>query len=179
VSGATRVLPDEPLLVPDAVLAWLARERVSVLHAFPALARAWLAAPVPLPLLRLVDAWRGAVGGAGLVVNLYGPTETTLAKCCFVVPERSEPRVQPVGRPPSETQALVVGADRLCRAGRTRGIVIRTPFRSRRYLRGRDDARRSRPNPVPGRRRRPRLRDRRPRPLPARRHARDPRAPRR
>ena len=45
----------------------------------------------------LVQKWRNAFPDAGRVVNLYGPTETTMAKCFYEVPEIPEAGVQPAG----------------------------------------------------------------------------------
>ena len=122
-SGATLCLPDTGL-VPhgDGVMAWLRRERITVLHMVPSLAAAWLDSPkssARLPDLRwvlmagepltdtLVGRWRETMGRAHGIVNLYGPTETTLAKCAYCIPENPLPGVQPVGRPLPDTQALV------------------------------------------------------------------------
>ncbi|MFN6531145.1 non-ribosomal peptide synthetase [Nostoc sp. ChiSLP03a] len=69
------------------------------------------------------------------IVNLYGPTETTLAKCYYQVPSEPTPGVQPVGRTLPETQALVLSANgQLCGIGETGEIVLRTPFRSLGYI---------------------------------------------
>ena len=100
-AGATLVLPD----VDGAELVlWLAAERITRIHAVPSLARTWLAtrqaAPrrageAGLPELRtvffagepltdeLVRDWRRSFGAGCEIANLYGPTETTLARCCF------------------------------------------------------------------------------------------------
>jgi len=69
------------------------------------------------------------------IVNLYGPTETTLAKCFHEVTGKPVPGVQPIGRPLPETQALVIAEDeRLCGIGEPGEIVLRTPFRSLGYV---------------------------------------------
>ncbi|WP_437759618.1 non-ribosomal peptide synthase/polyketide synthase [Sorangium sp. So ce1389] len=151
VSGATLCLPDEPDdLGADRLLPWMAREEISLLHAVPTLAQAWLAdapAGTSLPALRrlffagepltdaLVRRCREVFPGPLQVVNLYGPTETTLAKCFHVVPDDPPPGVQPIGRPLPQTQALVLRAgDRPCGVGEPGEITIRTPFRTLGYL---------------------------------------------
>jgi thioesterase domain-containing protein len=150
-SGATVCLPEEGLeVVSPGIPAWLQRSRVTLLHTVPSLARAWLdAAPAGVSLadLRctffagepldadLVGRWRADFGVAGEVVNLYGPTETTLAKCAYRVPADPEPGVQPVGMPLPDTQALVLaGSGRLCGVGEPGEICLRTPFRTLGYL---------------------------------------------
>ncbi|MDZ8187884.1 MAG: amino acid adenylation domain-containing protein [Nostoc sp. ChiSLP02] len=150
-SGATLCLPEEgDNLEPTRILRYLENEQISVLHTVPSLAQSWLG-NVPegvfLHNLRwlffageplketLVVRWRDAFPESGEIVNLYGPTETTLAKCYYRVPVECTPGVQPVGMPLPETQALVLRANnQLCGIGEPGEIVIRTPFRSLGYI---------------------------------------------
>jgi acyl-coenzyme A synthetase/AMP-(fatty) acid ligase/acyl carrier protein len=143
-SGGTLCLPERQVLDPTRVVPWLARDQVTIVHAVPTLARVWLsgadAPPADLRLVffageslsgSLVSEWRRRLRFAGEVVNLYGPTETTLAKCFFVVPPEPDPAPQPVGRPLPETQALVLTpSGDLADVGEQGEIVIRTPFRT-------------------------------------------------
>ncbi|MEJ1929745.1 amino acid adenylation domain-containing protein [Nostoc sp. NIES-2111] len=150
-SGATLCLPaPEDKLEPTKILRYIEREQISVLHTVPSLAQSWLASvpsDVSLHNLRwlflageplketLVLQWRDAFPQAGEIVNLYGPTETTLAKCYYQVPSEPRPGVQPVGQTLPETQALVLGANhQLCGIGEPGEIVLRTPFRSLGYI---------------------------------------------
>ncbi|HEX6406158.1 MAG TPA: condensation domain-containing protein, partial [Gemmatimonadales bacterium] len=97
-SGATLCLPPAELL-PDSAAAWLAQEKITVVHVVPSLAQAWLseaAGGLSLPALRwvfsagepltdsLVLRWRGVAPNCQ-VDNLYGPTETTMIKCWYRV----------------------------------------------------------------------------------------------
>jgi len=150
-SGATLCLPelnDDPGF--DDTISWLEHERISVLHTVPSLAESWLASVVQsfsLSDMRwvffvgeplndaLVRQWRAAFHNAAEIVNLYGPTETTLVKCFYRVPAEMRPGVQPVGRPIPDTQALVfAGNNRLCGINEPGEIVLRTPFRSLGYV---------------------------------------------
>ncbi|MFN6569720.1 amino acid adenylation domain-containing protein [Dendronalium sp. ChiSLP03b] len=150
-SGATLCIPaPEDKLEPTKILRYLEREQISVLHTVPSLAQSWLTnvpKEVSLQNLRwlflageplketLVLQWRDAFPQAGEIVNLYGPTETTLAKCYYQVPSEPRPGVQPVGQTLPETQALVLGANQqLCGIGEPGEIVLRTPFRSLGYV---------------------------------------------
>jgi amino acid adenylation domain-containing protein len=139
VSGATLCLPDGGQTpVAEDVCRWLERERVSVVHAVPTVAEAWLshagdalAAPLRAVFFAgeslessLVDRWRRAWPSTSQVVNLYGPTETTLAACCHVVGDPPRPGIQPLGRPLPGVQVRLVSGE----------ICISSPFRSHGYL---------------------------------------------
>jgi amino acid adenylation domain-containing protein len=149
-SGATVCLPEETEgSAPDQVLPWLQQARITLLHTVPSLAQSWLAAstePIDLKALRivffageplsegLVRRWREGLHFKGTIVNLYGPTETTLVKCFFEVPTPARSGVQPVGRPLPDTQAIIMrGGRQLCGIGEMGEIVLRTPFRSLGY----------------------------------------------
>ncbi|MEH2022015.1 amino acid adenylation domain-containing protein [Nostoc sp.] len=150
-SGATLCLPEEgDNLEPTRILRYLENEQISVLHTVPSLAQLWLAnvpSGVSLRNLRwlflageplketLILRWRDAFPESGEIVNLYGPTETTLAKCYYQVPVECTPGVQPVGLPLPQTQALVFTSNQQpCGIGEPGEIVIRTPFRSLGYI---------------------------------------------
>jgi amino acid adenylation domain-containing protein len=150
-SGASLHLPDAPLDVASGrIVPWLRNHDITILHTVPTVAQAWLneiTEEIPLPSLRwaffageplndsLVRRWRAVFSEAGKIVNLYGPTETTLAKCFYVVPDEPLFGVQPVGQSLPETQALVLNrSGNLCGIGEPGEIVIRTPFRTHGYI---------------------------------------------
>ncbi len=155
-SGATLCLPPDDL-APDQVLAWVASEGATVLHAVPSLAQVWLEHPSPAGSLQslrwvffagepltdtLVREWRDAVPEECGIVNLYGPTETTLAKFCYRVPKQIPPGVQRVGQPLPGAQALVMNErQQLCGVNEPGEIVMRTPFRTRGYINAIDEQR--------------------------------------
>ena len=163
-SGATLCLPKlEGDLAGDRVLPWLEREQITLLHTVPSLATTWLNSgpDAALSALRWVflageplaetlpTRWREKFPRSGHLVNLYGPTETTLAKLFFHVPNPALPGIQPVGRPLPQTQAWILNeTGRLCGVGEPGEIVIRTPFRSAGYLNAPAEvANKFRPNP--------------------------------
>ena len=83
----------------------------------------------------LVTRWREAFPRCGAIVNIYGPTETTLAKCFYRVPEAPRAGVQPLGNTIPQAQVLVLTPERaLCGVGEPGEIAIRTPFRSLGYI---------------------------------------------
>jgi amino acid adenylation domain-containing protein len=147
-TGATLCLP--PAELPsEAVVPWLAEAGITVVHVVPSLAQTWLAQAPPrlsLPSLRwifsagepLTDAlvldWR-RVAPHCRVVNLYGPTETTMVKCFYRVPDEVESGIQPVGESLPESQALILtAAGQLGGVNEIGEIVLRTPFRTRGYI---------------------------------------------
>jgi acyl-coenzyme A synthetase/AMP-(fatty) acid ligase len=83
----------------------------------------------------LVRRWRSLLPGTAGIVNLYGPTETTMAKCFYVVPPTTETGVQPVGNALPDTQALVLSENNhQCGVNEPGEVVIRTPFGTRGYV---------------------------------------------
>lgn len=155
-SGATLCLPaEQEALDPKRLLAWLKREGITILHTVPSIVQNWLSvvdqkldfprlrwvffAGEPLPA-SLVNHWRGANSHIAGLVNLYGPTETTLAKCFYFVPTRPSAGIQPVGWPLPQTQALVLGkSGQRCGISEIGEIVIRTPFRTFGYINAPDE----------------------------------------
>jgi amino acid adenylation domain-containing protein len=147
ISGATLCLPPSDSEATDAaqVLAWLAAEGITVVHAVPSLARLWLSQVRALDGYRgptrvffagepldddLVTSWRELFPGTREVINLYGPTETTLAKCWHRV-ERPVAGIQPVGTPLPGTQAWIqTPAGAMAGLGESGELVIRTPYRA-------------------------------------------------
>jgi amino acid adenylation domain-containing protein len=151
VSGGTLCVPAElDVLDPSRILAWLRAKGITVLHLVPSLARLWLKScpgkvdPLPVEHLffagepltdLLVTDWRRAFSPGAEIVNLYGPTETTLAKCFLRVPAAPEPGVQSIGGPIADTQVLMLNARRsLCGLNEPGEIAVRTPFRTLGYV---------------------------------------------
>jgi len=167
-SGAALCLPDRDVEhEPSRLRGWLRSARISMLHVVPSLAESWLEGMQDgemIPGLRiaffagepltgtLVDRWR-SLAPSSRVVNLYGPTETTLAKCWYEVPGVVHTGVMPVGQPMPETQVWVMGGSgQLCGVGEPGEIVLRTPYRSLGYANSSEEtARKFIPNPFGGR----------------------------
>lgn len=158
VSGGVLCLPlDSTTMAADSVLPWLERAGITLLNTVPSLAQTWLAggpAGCSLPDLRLVffageplhesfvRRWR-AKFPAGRIVNLYGPTETTMVKFFYEVPPEPDPGIQPAGWAMPETQGLLMDEDgALCEVGEVGEIVIRTPFRTLGYINAPDEQQR-------------------------------------
>ena len=150
-SGACLQVPKRDLLF-DAhrMLRWFSDSAITLAHCVPSLMKAWLQADPgdkPFRTLRyilfagepltegLLKRFAEAAGPDTCIVNLYGPTETTLAKIANRI-ERTEPGVQPVGYPqPGADVAIIRNRRTRCGLWEIGEIVIRTPYCSKGYLR--------------------------------------------
>lgn len=152
-AGATLCIPDSAELGPSPVAQFLETARITLLHTVPTLATLWLQrwpeaavdagshgrlravffAGEPLSDT-LVTRWRRRFPACA-VYNLYGPTETTLAKCAARVPDPAPVGIQTIGAAIDGSQALLLAPDgRLCGRGELGEIVIRSPYRSHGYF---------------------------------------------
>ena len=166
ITGASLCLPDASRLTAAQRLAWLREARVSILHVTPTVAKSWIAqgdertpladlrvvffAGEPLPRPLCVQ-WKRSIAPASRLINLYGPTETTLAKswCEVSSADVYADETCPIGEPLPDTQLLIISTcGSLCGVGEVGQIVIRTPYRSHGYLNdAQDTARRFERNP--------------------------------
>jgi amino acid adenylation domain-containing protein/non-ribosomal peptide synthase protein (TIGR01720 family) len=169
-AGGTLCVPDSPEMVMDGtrLADWLERCRVTLVHCVPSLLRALLDAGLTarrLPRLRHlllagepllpadVKRWTAVFGDRVQMVNLYGPSETTMTKLCyFVQPGDAERPSIPIGKPMRGAEVLVLDdRGRPCPPGIAGEIHIRTPFRSLGYFARPDLTRASFvPNPLTG-----------------------------
>ncbi|HEY6804825.1 MAG TPA: non-ribosomal peptide synthetase [Pyrinomonadaceae bacterium] len=86
-----------------------------------------------------VSGCRERFGNDVALFNLYGPTESTIIKLFYPIPEtRAAGSTNvPVGRPIDDAEVLVVDEnDCVCEAGETGQIVILSPWLARGYLHG-------------------------------------------
>jgi amino acid adenylation domain-containing protein len=155
VNGGTVCVPDEETAGNPRLLAhWLAEKRVSLLHCVPtifrliteALASAEQAPDFSAlenillagePLFgRDVRAWRQASNSGARLYNIYGPSETTLAKLFHPISEGDDvdDGMLPIGQALPDTVALVIKGDRLAAVGEIGEICIRTAFPSLGYV---------------------------------------------
>ncbi len=154
-AGGTVVIPAESIKSsPVVLLDWLTDHEINLVHIVPSVFRLLLdeleKRPTPLPLLtslryfmlageavygRDVIRFRAIVGDSIHLVNLYGPTETTLAKLFHRLdfsPDNAA-RIMPLGNPISNTAVLIITNNRLAEIGEIGEICIKTPFRSKGY----------------------------------------------
>lgn len=132
----------------DEMLSWLKQHRISALHMVPSLAYSFLqGGSQEVPSLRitffageplldlLVHRWL-LLNPSMRIINFYGPTETTLAKCYYEIEKPVRVGVQPIGQPMPQAQALIVDpiTSKLLGVGEIGEIAIRTPYTTLGYL---------------------------------------------
>ncbi|MDP8228643.1 MAG: condensation domain-containing protein, partial [Candidatus Electryoneaceae bacterium] len=108
-------------------------QRDSVDNLFPKLKYVLLAGE---PLYgRDVNRWKTLFAGRIQLVNLYGPSESTLAKCFNRLTETLYPdeKIIAVGKPISNTAILILKDNRLCSIGEIGEIHIKSPFITKGY----------------------------------------------
>jgi fengycin family lipopeptide synthetase D len=138
-------------------VSWAQGARITIMCCVPTLLRSILQLPGPpaggdlFPSLRAllisgdmlrwddVSGCRERFGNDVALFNLYGPTESTIIKLFYPIPEtRAAGSINvPVGRPIDDADVIVVDEnDRVCEAGETGQIVILSPWLARGYLYG-------------------------------------------
>jgi amino acid adenylation domain-containing protein len=151
-AGGVLCIPDgkDAILHTRKLIDWIDIQQINLIHCVPFLFRSIvnenlnsdyfsslkhiLLAGEPLPPSD-VRKWMNVFGERIQLVNVYGPTETTLAKFFYFVGRSDLDRpLIPVGKPMEGASALIVGNDgTLCEPGSAGEVYIRTPFRSLGY----------------------------------------------
>ena len=155
-AGATMCVPPTgTVLDAERLVEWIHDQRITLVHCVPSIFRSMLNESLDasrFPALRHVlmageailpaDArkWFDIFGERIQLVNLYGPSETTMTKFFHVVtPADVDRRLIPIGKPMPGASAIVVDErGNPCPAGVVGEIYIRTPYRSLGYV-GRED----------------------------------------
>jgi len=147
--GATICIAEDNILFDgSALFNWLKTQQITLWHSVPSLLQTDLTSLLKrqdLPDLRylfiagepltgsLIKQWHSQVKSNVQIINLYGPTETTLAKCFYPI-KHHQYDIQPLGQPLPETQVLILNQNQQCGFYELGEIVIRTPFRTQGYL---------------------------------------------
>ncbi|SLK22654.1 MULTISPECIES: amino acid adenylation domain-containing protein [unclassified Paenibacillus] len=156
-AGATICIPDSREKIANSayLLQWLEQKNIHLMHLVPTLFRALITEIKDsnrLKDLRYVliagEMLRGSdvnpfmelFGTRIQLVNMYGPTETTLAKFFYRVQEEDANRITiPVGRPIADTNVMILNSEmQICPEGNIGNIYIRTPYISSGYYNDRD-----------------------------------------
>ncbi|MDR1158047.1 MAG: amino acid adenylation domain-containing protein [Oscillospiraceae bacterium] len=148
-SGGTLCIPPEKntLLSEETLTRWMEAERVQLVHctpslfslishdaltsgSYPDLRHVLLAGERLLPAM--LARWHALLGDRVQLVNLYGPTETTLAKLFHIVrPEDFDGHTIPIGKPiPGAAAILLDSRMNVCPKGTVGEIYIRTKYAS-------------------------------------------------
>ncbi|HEV2147851.1 MAG TPA: amino acid adenylation domain-containing protein [Longimicrobiaceae bacterium] len=151
-TGGTICVPEgrETILDAPRLAEWLDAARVDVVHCVPSLFRSLVnepLTPIHFPALKYVlmagepllpadvGRWTGVFGDRVTLVNLYGTSETTMAKFAyFVRPEDRDRPFVPIGKPIEGARAILLDdRGKVCAPGVVGEIYIRTPYRSHGY----------------------------------------------
>jgi fengycin family lipopeptide synthetase D len=140
---------------PRKFVEWAAESRLTVMCCVPTLLRSILELPdddlrrrafqnmrsvlISGEMLRWEDVktWRNRLGSSMSLFDLYGPTESTVIKLFYPIPEARCPGSVnvPVGRPIDGTEVLVLDeADRQCEIGEIGEVVIVSEWLARGYV---------------------------------------------
>jgi len=151
-AGGTICVPDsiETLLDSQRMMNWMESSRVNLVHCTPSLFKVidsdrlnpgsyahleyvLLAGEKVVP--QDLENWYRVLGDRVQLVNIYGPTETTLAKLFyFINPKDLERDTIPIGKPIPGAKVIILDkALNICGPGEVGEIYIRTPFRSYGY----------------------------------------------
>lgn len=156
LAGGTLCVPPEGARTNShRLLTWLQNARISLMHCVPSLFRQLMAELANgseqenrLPDLDHVllageplygadiQRWRALMGERIELTNLYGPSETTLAKAFHRIRETPAEagRMVPVGKALPNSALLVLKDGELCDPGEIGEVFIKTPFMSKGYL---------------------------------------------
>ncbi|MGW8785597.1 AMP-binding protein [Heyndrickxia sporothermodurans] len=156
-SGGVICIPPDKKTILDGIRLsqWLVESRIQVIHCtpgvfhilcnqdlhkdkFPHLEYIFLGGASPS--INDIEKWYAYVGNSIKLVNLYGPTETTLAKMFHIItPQDIKERVIPVGRPIFDTTVrLVKDNGTICKEGQIGEIFISTPYCSLGYYKNKE-----------------------------------------
>ena len=140
------------LLDTRQLIQWIDAQQINLIHCVPSLFRSIInAGPQPKHFSSLkyvlmagepvlpadVRRWFEIFGNRIQLVNLYGQTETTMAKFFyFIQPADQDRRFIPIGKPMEGARAVTIDeCGNPCTPGEIGEIYVRTPYRSLGYYR--------------------------------------------
>jgi amino acid adenylation domain-containing protein len=150
--GGVICVPEQrdQVLAGRGLVQWLEQARIEVMHCVPSVFRALVNEDLradELSALRYVvmagealvgrdvGKWKAVYGERVTLLNLYGTSETTMAKFSYRVAVGDEEReVMPIGKPMAGAEAYLLDErGEPCGRGMVGEIYIRTPYRSLGY----------------------------------------------
>ena len=151
VGGTVCIPPQSDLVLhTTALIEWLDQQQIHVLQCVPSIVRTILnekPAPHRFPALRYVGTtgeailpadvrrWRAIFGDRVGLINLYGPTETTITKFVYTIQAGDEqlPAI-PIGQPMPGAEAILIDEEgKVVAPGHIGEILLRTPYRALGY----------------------------------------------
>ncbi|MHA1830460.1 MAG: amino acid adenylation domain-containing protein, partial [Candidatus Helarchaeota archaeon] len=155
-TGGTLCIPkEETKQNPFKLYKWIQNNRITLIHIVPTLFRLLTKAihefsneKNVFPNLKYILIagetlygndiinWRNIVGNHVELVNIYGPTETTLAKLFYRIKDKTiaPEEIVPLGKPIPDTKIMIIKNDKLCTNGEIGEIHIKTPYMSKGYF---------------------------------------------
>ncbi|MGV3610695.1 MAG: amino acid adenylation domain-containing protein [Fluviicola sp.] len=157
LTGGAVVIPDVSYKKnPEQLIRFIIEHKINTIHIVPSLLRAILKIVASDEELRVglsatwkylfsagealygrdVQAVRSLLGTELNMVNLYGPSETTLAKMFYKIEDTvfQENQIVPLGYPIANAAIILLNAkNEQARVGELGEICIKTPFRSKGY----------------------------------------------
>lgn len=151
-TGGTVCIPESKEIILDTnrIINFIEKSQLSLIHCTPSLFKVFnteilsdmnfsnlkyvlLAGERVIP--SEISSWYDTFGDRIQLVNVYGPTETTLAKLYHVIqPSDAEKFAIPIGKPIKGARAILVDENmQLCPQGVVGEILIRTPYRTLGY----------------------------------------------
>ena len=150
VSGATICLPKKNFLKsPSNIFNWLANNKINILHIVPSILDFWLSrdnikSNTDMSSIKYI-LFAGECLYSNVIIkwneffreskpvfyNLYGPSETTLAKFCYQLPTNIDEynKIIPVGYPITHTKFYIIDDNNnICNKGAEGNVVIRTRY---------------------------------------------------
>jgi amino acid adenylation domain-containing protein len=151
--GGTLCIPGNPdiLMDSESLIYWLETNRIGLVHCVPSIFRIFntkalkkenfqhlkyvlLSGESIIP--QELKNWYDIMGDRIQLVNLYGPTETTLIKTCYFIKKEDVNRGRiPIGKPMKGARLILFDKNmKICEPGFIGDIYIRTPYRTFGYL---------------------------------------------
>lgn len=150
--GGTICIPDNryTILSPFEFKNWVNKEKVNVIHCTPTMFRnlcnsgldktdfkelKWVLIAGEQLLAKDIRGWYNTFGERIQLINLYGPTETTLAKLYYHMSSADTEKVYiPIGKPINDTTTHIFNqCMKECKEGEIGELYINTPYRTLGY----------------------------------------------
>lgn len=152
-SGGDLVVPEDYRIIASAqFFHWVDRENITYYHIVPSIMKSIVKqdndlVATMLPSMRYiffageplssftVNRLKTLFYDPGTLVNLYGPSETTLAKCYYIIPNKYvETKTIPIGKPMYGCEAKILSKyGKPCGVGEVGFIHLKTTFATQGY----------------------------------------------